>query len=135
LSQDELELITDWVEGGLARGNNPNVLPKTPKFGKPSTLKISKDAILVSGDLTLERSIALEGLVPRKIPDGSSLEIVGALPDGGIAPLVWLYEYKDSYQHPFWFREAIELPAGTVIRGVPKDAQIVLIPGKKKKAR
>jgi hypothetical protein len=135
LSQDELELITDWVEGGLARGNNPNVLPKPPKFSKTSQLKIPKDAVVVSGNLTLERPIVLDGLVPKKVPDGTSLEIVGTLPDGSMEPLIWLYEYKDSYQHPFWFREAIDLPAGTVIRGVPSDAQIVLIPGKKKKTR
>jgi hypothetical protein len=45
--------------------------------------------------------------------------------------LVWLYEYEDRYQYPFWFRQPIELPAGTVIRGVPKDAELILIPGRK----
>jgi hypothetical protein len=46
---------------------------------------------------------------------------------------LWLYEYKDAYQHPFLFRAPIDLPAGTVIRGVPSDAEIVLIPGKRGK--
>jgi len=53
------------------------------------------------------------------------------LPDGELAPLLWLYEYKDDYKHLFLFRQPVELPAGTVIRGVPKDAEILLIPGKK----
>ena len=135
LTQEELELITDWVDGGMARGNNPNVLPPLPKFSKPTLFKVPKDAISVSGDWTLERPLSLDGLIPDKVPEGASLEVVAALPDGGIQPLVWLYEYKDSYQHPFWFRQSLHLPAGTIIRGVPPDAKIVLMPGKKSKGR
>lgn len=135
LTQEELELITDWVEGGTAKGNNPNALPKVPKFDKPSPIKIPKDRIIVSGDLTIETPLALDGLMPQRVPDGSSMEITAQLPNGGIQPLVWLYEYKNGYQHPFWFRESVDLPAGTVIRGVPANAEIVLIPGGKRKSK
>jgi hypothetical protein len=133
LTQQEMELIANWVDGGMKKGNNPNVLPKEPKFGQPSPFKKPKDGILVSGELTLERPIILDGLIPQKAPKGASLEIVADLPDGGIQPLVWLYEYNDSYRHPFLFAKVLQLPAGTVIRGVPADAEIVLIPGKKKR--
>jgi len=132
LTQEELELISDWVEGGMAKGNNPNVLPKVPKFDKASQFKIPKDRIVVNGDLTIESPLSLGGLFPEKVPDGTSMEVVAALPNGGIQPLVWLYEYKDAYQHPFWFREPLDIPAGTVIRGVPPSARIVLIPDKTK---
>jgi hypothetical protein len=27
LAQNEMDLISDWVDGGIRRGNNPNVLP------------------------------------------------------------------------------------------------------------
>ena len=46
-------------------------------------------------------------------------------------PLVWLYEYKDSYRHPFLFAKPLDLPAGTVIRGVPANAEMILMPAKK----
>jgi hypothetical protein len=64
------------------------------------------------------------------------MKIVAVLPDGGTQPLVWLYEYeyKDAYRHPFLFREPDELTAGSVIKGVPADARIALIPGKRKKS-
>src|SRR6478735_5644122 len=39
LSQAELELFTDWVDSDTPKGNNPNVLPKTPKLNKPSSGK------------------------------------------------------------------------------------------------
>src|SRR5262245_59512940 len=84
LTQEELELITDWVEGGMTKGNNPNVLPKIPKFDKPSPIKIPKDRIVISGDLTLETPLALDGMMPQRVPDGMSMEIKAEFPKGGI---------------------------------------------------
>jgi len=133
MSQAELELITDWVDSDTPRGNNPNVIPKEPKFKKPSLFKTPKDALTVSGNLTLSKVMVIDGLFPESVPDTKSAKIVAELPGGGIQPLLWLYEYKNSYQHPFLFREPIELPAGTVIKGVPADAKLELIPGKRKK--
>jgi hypothetical protein len=131
LSQAELELITDWVDSDTPKGNNPNTLPKEPKFDKPRPFKVPKNAILVSGDTTLDRDVVVDGLFPQKVSGKDPMKIVAILPDGDMKPLLWLYEYDDRYQHPFLFRLALELPTGTVIRGVPDDAKVVLIPGKK----
>jgi hypothetical protein len=133
LSQAELELITDWVDSDTPKGNNPNALPKEPKLDKPGTFKIPKGAITVSGDLTLSNVVIVDGLFPEKVATETSTKILAVLPDGRSEPLLWLYEYKDSYRHPFLFREPVELPPGTVIHGVPRDAEILLIPGKKSK--
>lgn len=130
LSQAELELITDWVDSDTPKGNNPNTLPKEPKLDKLPTVKVPKNGIAVSGDLTLDRGLTLDGLLPERVPVAASVKIVASLPDGATEPLLWLYEYKDSYQHPFLFRNSVNLPAGTVIRGIPSDARIILIPGK-----
>lgn len=134
MSQAELELITDWVDSDTPRGNNPNVIPKEPKRQKVSTFKVPTNAIRVSGDFTLSAAMTLDGLFPESVPGTSSVKIVAVLPDGGTRPLLWLYEYKDTYRHPFLFRDPIDLPAGSVIRGVPANAKIALIPGKRKKA-
>jgi hypothetical protein len=133
LSQAELELITDWVDSDTPKGNNPNVLAKEPKRQKVAAFKIPTNAIRVSGDLTLSQGVTLDGVLPESVPDTSSMKIVAVLPDGGTRPLVWLYEYKDSYRHPFLFRKPVELPAGSVIKGVPADAKIALILGKRKR--
>ncbi len=135
LTQEEVELIADWVEGDTVKGNNPNALPKAPKFAKPSEFKAPKKGIVVQGDLTLKRALTLDGLLPETVPEGTSMQIVAALPDGDVQPLVWLYEYKANYRHPFLFRKPLDLPSGTVIRGAPMYAKIVLIPGKKAKTR
>jgi len=133
LSQAELDLITDWVDSDTPKGNNPNVLPKEPKLDKAKAFKVPKNAIHVAGDFTLDRELAIDGLFPLKAP-ANGMKIVAVLPDGETKPLLWLYEYSDRYQHPFLFREVIELPKGTVVHGVPPDAKVVLIPGKKKSA-
>jgi hypothetical protein len=126
-----VELIVDWIDGGARRGNNPGILPNEPKFKKPSRFKVPKNSVTVSGEMKLERSLWLEGLWPEKVPEGQTFQIVATLPDGSIEPLLWLYEYKHAHRHPFLFRKPIDLPIGTVIRGVPPDATVVLIAGKK----
>ena len=128
LTQDQIELISDWVEGGTVRGNNPNALPAAPKFARPAPFSDPRDAIAVTDGVTLHQAVALDGLYPQHVPQGTSMQIVAALPDGEIEPLLWLYEYKDSYRHPFLFRKGLNLPAGTVIRGLPPHTSVLLLP-------
>jgi mono/diheme cytochrome c family protein len=128
LTQEQIALVTDWVEGGITRGNNARTLPPAPKFDRPVAFKIPRAAIAVAGDLTLDRGVTIESVYPEHVPDGTSMQIVAALPNGDVEPLIWLYEFKDSYRHPFVFRKAIHLPAKTIIRGVRRDARILLIP-------
>ena len=129
LSEEELGLINDWVDSDTPKGNNPNVLPKEPKFSKVSKIKPPKNGITVRGDYTLHKAATIDGILPENIPSRSSLKIFAVLPDGSIQPIVWLYEYTDAFQHSFLFRKPLSLPAGTVIHGVPQNASIILIPG------
>jgi len=133
LSQTELELITDWVDSDTPKGNNPNVLPKKPTFDITDSFKLPLNGISISNEFIVYRELNLDGLFPVKISTGDSARIVASLPDGEIKPLLWLYEYRDGYQHPFLFRKPIILPRGTVIRGLPRDTTIVLLPIKKTK--
>lgn len=122
-------LMTYQEEGGTTKGNNPNALPLAPKFGRPAQFRLPKDAFAVSNGLTLGQAVTVESLYPQHVPRGTSMQIVATLPDGSIQPLLWLYEFKDSYRHPFLFRKPLKLPPRTVIRGVAAGARIVLIPG------
>jgi len=133
LTEEELGLITDWVDSDTPKGANPNVLPKEPKFDKAAKLKLPKNGVQISGTFTLTQSMSIEGLIPDKIPSRESLKVVAELPDGSIDPIIWFYEYTNEYQHPFLYRTALNLPSGTVIRGLPATASIVLIPGSKTK--
>ncbi len=126
LSQEQIEVITDWVEGGMLKGNNPNVKPEPPKFDKPPDA-IPAGGLQVHEGARLASELRLGGLVPGRVPEGKPMQVVAVRPDGGVEPLVWLYEYRNRYRHPFLFRKPLSLPAGTVIRGLPPGATLTLL--------
>jgi hypothetical protein len=62
------------------------------------------------------------------VPDNLSVQMTAELPDGSLEPLLWLHDYKKEFGHVFLLRTPLELPAGTVIRGVPPGASVGLLP-------
>ena len=126
LSQEQIELVQRWVDGGIRRGNNPRMLPARPAFSVPPPTAL-RPVQQITGDVTLPAALVLDGLLPIKVPAGRSIRIVAALPGGRVEPLVWLHDYDNRYAHPFMLRKPLRLPAGTVIRGVPADAMIGLL--------
>jgi mono/diheme cytochrome c family protein len=127
LSPAQANLIISWVEGGVPEGD-PEDLPDVPVYPPGEAPRLPADAVTVSGDYILAQAMTLDGIWPRQLPSGSSFQVVAELPDGPVEPLVWLYGYREAYSHPFLFKHSLELPAGTVIRGVPADAAVALIP-------
>ena len=127
LTQQQIELITAWAEGGAPEGN-PKDLIENPKIPRQTTAGARRNPIVVSGELTLMKAFRLDGVIPDSVPPGVSFRIIARLPDGSIEPLLWLYEYKSDFKHPFLLRKPLTLPAGTVIRGVPSNARILLLP-------
>ena len=127
LSQEQIELITSWVEGGVPEGN-PKDLPPNPKLTRPASVTARGNQIIVSGEHTLKRQFRLDGLVPESVPVGIPIKIVAKLPDGSIEPLLWLYQYRKEHKHAFLLKKPLALPAGTVIRGVPQGASVILLP-------
>ena len=130
LTQEEIELVGDWIEQDAPRGNNPNILPPVPKFSKPSRFSAPKGSIKATGPLTLDRTFVLDGLFPQRVGTAAGSRIFATFPDGHMEPLLWLYEYRDAIAHPFLFRKPIELPAGTSIHGIPPGSEVLLLPGK-----
>lgn len=127
LTQEQIELITKWVDGGIRRGNNPRLLPKEPDFRTAQQETTTAPVVTVQGPLTLSRDLVLDGLRPERASAGHSMRITATLPNGSVEPLLWLYGYDGRYPHPFLLRQALRLPAGTVIHGVPPDAIVGLL--------
>jgi mono/diheme cytochrome c family protein len=126
LSQEQVELITKWVDGGIRRGNNPDMLPKAPEF-QPAAAAAPEIAVRVSGRWVVDRPFTLDGLIPEKLASGQSFQIVARLPGGKVEPLLWLHAYDSRFSHPFLLRRPLQLTAGAVIDGVPPDAVVALI--------
>lgn len=123
LTQTELALIADWVEGGAPLGD-PAFLPKpvpppaavTPRF---------QQAIPITADLKLRRAVHLIGIRPSASID--SLQLSAHLPGGRIEPLLWLYHYDARFAHDFYLATPLTLPAGTIVEGVRNAAQTVTL--------
>jgi hypothetical protein len=127
LTPEQMELIGDWVEGGAPEGE-PKDLPETPKWTAPAPPPHGSAKRAVSGEYRLPQPLSLAGIWPKQIDPGTSFQMIAELPDGSIQPLLWLQPYKPAFGHPFWLREPLALPAGTVIRGVPAGAVVDLLP-------
>ena len=127
LTPEEMELIVNWSEGGVPEGE-PIDLPAEPKFQAPLVIGAVKGELVVKGTLQLTRKFTLDGILPVTIPAKTSIQIVAELPDGSIEPLLWLENYQQEFAHPFLLRKPMELPARTIIRGVPTGASVRLLP-------
>jgi hypothetical protein len=130
LTPEQLELIAEWVDGGAPEGEEKD-LPPAPKFDPAPASTHFPDAIAVSGDFKLKNDLMLDGLLPQKVAENASLQITAELPDGSVMPLLWLFPFKPAYGHPFFLRNAVELPGGTMIRGVPAESSVLLLPASK----
>jgi hypothetical protein len=122
MTQDEIHLISDWVEGGSPEGD-PALLPKNPHV--PSSARppmISGIELIVDGSATLKQAVTITGIRPRSLTQGSSVKAIATLPDGIIEPLIWLYDYKPQFDRSYYFRKPLKLPAGTKIETYPSSA-------------
>jgi len=127
LTPEQIELITDWSEGGAPEGEEKDLPP-----GFKPRVEISRShhpgELPVSGEFKTRTAFQLDGLWPQTVSKGASLRITAELPDGSIQPLLWTFPYKPEYGHPFLFRTPLALPKGTVIHGVPTNAKVLLLP-------
>jgi hypothetical protein len=131
LTPEEMERIVSWTDGGVPEGE-PKDMPPPPKSLDPETFSHRKGELSATGDFALTRPFTLDGLWPEKMPEKGSFQITAQLPDGTILPLLWLHDYKAQFGHPFLFQTPLNLPAQTVIRGIPTGAKIALLPAKEK---
>jgi hypothetical protein len=126
LTPEQIELVADWVEGGAPEGE-PKDLPTAAASTPPAPMPHGSMQLMVSGEYKLMNPAKLAGIQAQKVPADFSFQITAELPDGSIQPLLWLQPYKPAYSHPFWFRSPLSLPRGTLIRGVPQMATVILL--------
>jgi hypothetical protein len=124
LTQEELHLIADWVEGGSPEGDDPSVLPKLPEFktaapaassGKPGP------QVVVNGTLTLKEPLTVTGARAGTMAEGSSIQALVQKPDGSVEPLIWIYDYKPKYDRAYSFVKPLSFPAGSKIEIYPPN--------------
>ena len=69
--------------------------------------------LAIHGVVRLDKPVRALGIRPESIPEEGSLEVIAKTPDGATQYLIWLRDYQKRWQRSYYFREPIDLPAGT----------------------
>jgi hypothetical protein len=131
LTQEDLEIIGEWVEGGAPEGN-PIYMPLAPDFNTAGGDPLPKyaDRLKVLGTRKLTRNIEAAGIeLVNALPSGG-MQVIAERPNGSIEPLIWIEKFNPSYGNTYYFRETLRLPAGSKIEISPREgsAALVLLP-------
>src|SRR5437762_3447133 len=122
LSDPEIEMLVLWVEGGAPKGDDI-YLPRVPA---PEIRKPAAASHGVTLPTTLTRGITATGIAPREMQPGATMQIIARLPDGSVENLLWLRNTRTEWKRPFYFREPLALPKGTLIAVHPNSVAVIL---------
>ena len=123
MTQEDMELISAWVEGGAPEGN-PKFLPDKPKPGKwldPAAPAGAAEIEKGAGE-RLSGSENVLAVRPEGLKKGASVQILASRPDGTFEPLLWIYKCNPDFARTYYYESPIALPAGTRIEMSPPDA-------------
>lgn len=127
LTQEQIQLIANWVEGGAPEGEASHA-PEKPDFEPEKPLPPPGLKLDVIGALVLPKAA---NLVAIRAAAGVSLQAVATLPDGTVEPLIWLRKFNPTYTGIYYFKQPLKLPAGTRIQLTPQiGAKVSLYTGK-----
>jgi hypothetical protein len=128
LTQEDLEIVGEWVEGGAPEGN-PLYMPSAPP-----DLPVDRDEthghehrLAVSGTQVMTRTVKAIGIEPGLVPATGSLQVVARRPDGAVEPLIWVENFNAGYKKTYYFQELQRFPAGTRIEVSPPQASVALV--------
>jgi hypothetical protein len=123
LTQEELEVISDWVEGGAPEGE-PKFLPPTPKpveWLDPVT-PVGSAELDVAANTKLHAAARVLAIRAKNLKKGDSVQVIAMRPDGTSAPLLWIYQFNPDFARTYYYKKHVDLPAGTEILMSPENA-------------
>ena len=128
LTQEDLEVIAEWVDGGGPEGN-PLHMPPQPAFkaaNDGTRLHAGERQLTFRGTTSLKHALKAVGIRADSIPD-AGLRAVARRLDGSIEPLIWIEKFNTEDKRTYYFSRPLRLPAGTQIEIVPPEAGIQLV--------
>jgi hypothetical protein len=127
MTQEDMELISAWVEGGAPEGN-PKFLPEKPKPEKwldPAKPSGSSE-VDVTGGTKLAGAETVVAVRPRDLAKGETVQVIAVRPDGTFEPLLWIYKFNPEFARTYYYTSPISLPAGTKIEMSPAEGKVAL---------
>jgi hypothetical protein len=132
LSQIEIDMIVNWVEGGAPKGDDI-YLPPAPHFSADAKAPAAGQELTVTSaaPLKLTAPAAFAGVRPIRLAAGESLEVTAYKPDGAVERLIWVRDWRPEWARTYYFLHPMRLPKGTRIAaysGKPAEAGLALAP-------
>ena len=109
LSEREIELIANWVEGGAPKGDDIYLPPRPPQVAREPAAPAAQAFPL---PVTLDRAVTVVGIEPA-----GPGQVTARRRDGSVAPLLWLLHRRPEQPKAYYYLEPIRLPRGTAIEG------------------
>ena len=109
LTQEEISLFADWVEGGAPEGEKIYLADAKTPLRHPDVPAKGRSRI-ITGSLTLAQPSSIVALEPQQL--GTSAQVIAELPDGSVEPLVWILNPAQAIYREFQFGTAVQLPKG-----------------------
>lgn len=130
MTQEEISLIAEWVEGGAPEGEM-KYLPANVLADRNEPPAPSGRPMRITGSFKLAAAATLLAIQPQAQAEVKSVRVYADLPDGRVEPLIWLRGYKPEWRRVFALRKPLPLAAGTRVRVEPEgQSAFVLITGK-----
>ncbi|HUA86462.1 MAG TPA: cytochrome c [Bryobacteraceae bacterium] len=123
LTQEELEVISDWVEGGAPEGE-PKFLPPVPKpVDWLDPVQPARSAeVDVAASTKLRAAARVVAIRAKNLKKGDSVQVLAMRPDGTFAPLLWIYQFNPDFARTYYYKAPVELTPGTRIVMSPENA-------------
>ncbi len=128
LSQEDLEIVGEWVEGGCPEGD-PAYMPPAPDFSARASVVKSElvNGMVVPGAAVMKHAGEVVGVVPNVVPETGVLQVIAIKPGGAIEPLIWIEKFNPHYSQVYYFREPLRFPVGTRIEVSPRSGNVSLL--------
>jgi hypothetical protein len=128
LTQEEVDWIANWVEGGAPEGEAAFQPADAAPAPVPAAPGAGSSRLEVTGEAVLDASLTISAVEPLTAPPGGSIEVVAYRPDGSVFPLLWLRGFDASWRRTYSLRENAALPEGTLVRVYPEgEASVALL--------
>lgn len=127
LTQEDLEIIGDWVDGGAPEGNPIYTLPPPDPTADPEENHSGGHRIAISGAKVISSQIEAIGIEPNLSSALETLQVTAHRPNGEIEPLIWIENFNPTFKQAYYFRQSLRLPPGTKIEVTPRAGNITLI--------
>ena len=122
LTQEEMGLISDWVEGGSPEGEKI-YLPDMHAHS-PVPVPVSGRSRTVTGSLVLSEPASVLAIEPKQLEAPG--QVTAQLPDGSMIPLVWIVTPSVALGREFQYESPIGLPKGTRITATNGTFKVIL---------